>query len=67
MIRTLEIPEDATDEFEDRLDALCVKMRDEVFEDGELAKLEAQSDDYQDGWWDGVLAFYLKEITSNKQ
>jgi hypothetical protein len=56
-------PEEATDEILDKQDALYAKMRDEVFDDGELAKLEEQSDDYQDGWWDGVVAFYVKEVT----
>jgi hypothetical protein len=45
-----------------REDALYAKLRDEVFEEGELAKFEEQSDDYQDGWWDGVTSFYIKEI-----
>jgi hypothetical protein len=64
---TLEVPEEATDDILDKQDALYAKMRDEVFDDGELAKLEEQSDDYQDGWWDGVVAFYLKEITPRGQ
>jgi hypothetical protein len=64
---TLDIPEEATDEIVDKQDALYAKMRDEVFDDGELAKLEEQSDAYQDGWWDGVVAFYVKEITPKEQ
>jgi hypothetical protein len=60
---TLQLPEDASDEIIDKNDTLYAKMRDEVFDDDDLAKLEEQSDDYQDGWWDGVVAFYVKEVT----
>ncbi len=46
----------------DKHDALYAKMRDEVFDEGELAAIEEQGDDYQNGWWDGVVALYANEI-----
>jgi hypothetical protein len=56
----LELPADkVTPENLAQEDALY--KRDEVFEEGELAKLEKQSENYQAGWWDGVIAFCLKE------
>jgi hypothetical protein len=60
---TLEFPEEVTDEILAKEETIYVKMHDEVFEEGELDALEQQSDDYQAGWWDGVTAFYVKEIT----
>ena len=59
----LELPADkVTPESLAKEGALYKKMRDEVFEEGELAKLEKQSEYYQVGWWDGVVAFCMKEL-----
>lgn len=63
----LEVPEDATHEILNQQDALYDKMRDEVFEDGELAELQERSNDYQEGWWNGVVTFYVGEITPKGQ
>jgi hypothetical protein len=59
----LELPADkVTPESLAKEGALYKKMRDEIFEEGELAKLEKQSEYYQVGWWDGVVAFCMKEL-----
>ena len=73
-LNDLEIAMDcATREFPDTPEgwgqegALYDKMRNEVFDEGELDELEAQSDDYQAGWWDGVAAASIELLRRERQ